>query len=204
MKKDNKPAIRFKGFTDAWEQRKLGEIAGSTYGGGTPSTNIKEYWQGDIPWIQSQDIIEDKISGVTPRKFISKEAVVGSATKHIPKDSIAIVTRVGVGKLAFMPFSYCTSQDFLSLGNLATNGQFTTYAIYKMLQNEKSIVHGTSIKGITVEEMLVKQIGVPTSMSEQQRIGSFFRTLDTAITLHQRELEKLQNIKKAYLEKMFV
>src|SRR5574344_1976973 len=203
MKKETKPELRFAGFTDDGEQRKLGEIARNSYGGGTPRTNFEEYWKGDIPWIQSQDIIEDEVYGVTPRKFISKKAVAESATKYVPKNSIAIVTRVGVGKLAFMPFPYCTSQDFLSLGNLSSDGHFTTYAIYKMLQNEKNIVQGTSIKGITVEEMLAKQIRVPVSLSEQQRIGTFFHTLDSAITLHQRKCEKLKKIKSAYLSEMF-
>src|SRR5574344_381463 len=203
MKKETKPELRFAGFTDDGEQRKLGEIARNSYGGGTPRTNFEEYWKGDIPWIQSQDIIEDEVYGVTPRKFISKKEVAESATKYVPKNSIAIVTRVGVGKLAFMPFPYCTSQDFLSLGNLSSDGHFTTYAIYKMLQNEKNIVQGTSIKGITVEEMLAKQIRVPVSLSEQQRIGTFFHTLDSAITLHQRKCDALIKVKKSMLQKMF-
>ena len=120
-----------------------------------------------------------------------------------PKNSIAIITRVGVGKLAFMPFSYTTSQDFLSLSMLNTEPFFTIYACYKKLQSELNAVQGTSIKGITKDELLEKEIMVP-QYTEQQKIGTFFRHLDHLITLHQRELERLQNIKKACLEKMFV
>ena len=197
------PEIRFKGFTDLWEQRKISELAEKTYGGGTPTTSNEAFWNGNIPWIQSSDIVDGKLMGVEPRKYITQTGLNSSATQLVPKDSIAIITRVGVGKLAYMPFSYSTSQDFLSLSKLNTEPFFTVYACYKKLQSELNTVQGTSIKGITKDELLAKTISVPV-YSEQKQIGSFFTQLDTLITLHQRKLEKLQNIKKSCLEKMFV
>ena len=197
------PEIRFKGFTDPWEQRKISELAEKTYGGGTPTTSNEAFWNGNIPWIQSSDIVDGKLMGVEPRKYITQTGLNSSATQLVPKDSIAIITRVGVGKLAYMPFSYSTSQDFLSLSKLNTEPFFTVYACYKKLQSELNTVQGTSIKGITKDELLAKTISVPV-YSEQKQIGSFFIQLDTLITLHQRKLEKLQNIKKSCLEKMFV
>ena len=197
------PEIRFKGFTDPWEQRKISELAEKTYGGGTPTTSNEAFWNGNIPWIQSSDIVDGKLIGVEPRKYITQTGLNSSATQLVPKNSIAIITRVGVGKLAYMPFSYSTSQDFLSLSKLNTEPFFTVYACYKKLQSELNTVQGTSIKGITKDELLAKTISVPV-YSEQKQIGSFFAQLDTLITLHQRKLEKLQNIKKSCLEKMFV
>lgn len=197
------PEIRFKGFTDLWEQRKISELAEKTYGGGTPTTSNEAFWNGNIPWIQSSDIVDGKLMGVEPRKYITQTGLNSSATQLVPKNSIAIITRVGVGKLAYMPFSYSTSQDFLSLSKLNTEPFFTVYACYKKLQSELNTVQGTSIKGITKDELLAKTISVPV-YSEQKQIGSFFAQLDTLITLHQRKLEKLQNIKKSCLEKMFV
>ena len=197
------PEIRFKGFTDAWEQRKVSELAEKTYGGGTPSTLNEAYWDGDIPWIQSSDVVDGRLFGVVPRKRITQYGLNNSATQLVPKNSIAIITRVGVGKLAFMPYSYATSQDFLSLSKLNTEPLFTVYACYKKLQSELNAVQGTSIKGITKDELLAKTVMVP-QYAEQQQIGAFFSQLDNLITLHQRELEKLQNIKKSMLEKMFV
>ena len=197
------PEIRFKGFTDPWEQRKISELAEKTYGGGTPTTSNEAFWNGNIPWIQSSDIVDGKLMGVEPRKYITQTGLNSSATQLVPKDSIAIITRVGVGKLAYMPFSYSTSQDFLSLSKLNTEPFFTIYACYKKLQSELNTVQGTSIKGITKDELLAKTISVPV-YSEQKQIGSFFIQLDTLITLHQRKLKKLQNIKKSCLEKMFV
>ena len=197
------PEIRFKGFTDPWEQRKVSDLAEKTYGGGTPTTSNEAYWNGDIPWIQSSDVVDGKLLGVEPRKWITQDGLNNSAAQLIPGNSIAIITRVGVGKLAFMPYSYATSQDFLSLSKLNAEPLFTVYACYKKLQSELNAVQGTSIKGITKDELLAKNIMVPR-YAEQQQIGAFFKQLDNLITLHQRELEKLQNIKKSMLEKMFV
>ena len=197
------PKIRFKGFSDAWEQRKLGELSEKTYGGGTPSTANTEYWRGNIPWLQSSDIIEGKLFDVKPKKYISQLGLNNSAAQLVPANSIAIITRVGVGKLAFLPFPYTTSQDFLSMSRLTAEPYFTVYACYKKLQSELNSVQGTSIKGITKDELLAKEIKVP-SYEEQTKIGEHFRNLDNLITLHQRQLEKLKNIKSALLEKMFV
>ena len=197
-----KPGIRFKGFTDDWEQRKLGEIATETYGGGTPKTSNEEFWKGDIPWIQSSDLIDECLFDVRPRKCISQEAVSKSATKLVPQNSIAIVTRVGVGKLAFMPFSYATSQDFLSLSGLKIDPEFTVYALFKMMQSVSNEVQGTSIKGVTKDELLAKKIIFP-SCNEQKKIGAYLHNLDHLITLHQRKYDKLVVIKKSMLEKMF-
>lgn len=197
------PQIRFAGFTDPWERRKLGEVAENTYGGGTPQTSVDSFWNGDIPWIQSQNIIENQLFDVVPQKYISEEAVLKSATKLIPKNSIAIVTRVGVGKLAFMQFSYCTSQDFLSLSGIRIDKKFAVYSIYKMLQKEKENVQGTSIKGITIEELLSKNIELPCNNAEQTKIGELFANLDNLITLHQRKCDTLKKVKKSMLQKMF-
>lgn len=197
------PQIRFKGFTEAWEQRKVADIASSTRGGGTPSTSNKAYWNGEIPWIQSSDLADGKLFGVKPRKHISMAGLSSSATQLVPKNSIAVVTRVGVGKLAFMPYSYTTSQDFLSLCRVQTEPYFTAYSLYQMLQSELQTVQGTSIKGMTKENLLSKSIFVPRNIDEQHQLGLFFSSLDNLITLHQRKLDILKKIKSALLEKMF-
>ena len=185
-KKSDAPAIRFKGFSDAWEQRKVSDLAEKTYGGGTPTTSNEAYWNGDIPWIQSSDVVDGKLLGVEPRKWITQDGLNNSAAQLIPGNSIAIITRVGVGKLAFMPYSYATSQDFLSLSKLNAEPLFTVYACYKKLQSELNAVQGTSIKGITKDELLAKNIMVPR-YAEQQQICAIFKQLDNLITLHQRE-----------------
>ena len=200
--KSAKPQLRFAGFDVTWEQRKLGELSEKTFGGGTPNTSNNEYWNGDIPWFQSSDISDGKLFDIAPKKFISQDGLSKSAAQLIPENSIAIITRVGVGKLAFVPFSYTTSQDFLSLSRLKTEPFFTVYACYKKLQSELNAVQGTSIKGITKDELLAKQIMIP-NYAEQRQIGAYFKSLDNLITLHQRKYDKLTNVKKSMLEKMF-
>lgn len=188
-----KPKIRFKGYQEDWEQRKLSELSEKTFGGGTPKTSNESFWKGNIPWIQSSDLIEGSLFDIEPRKYISQEAVDKSATKLVPENSVAIVTRVGVGKLAFMPFSYATSQDFLSLSVLKTEPQFTVYALYKKLQSELNAVQGTSIKGVTKNELLAKEIMIPC-YEEQEKIGSYLHSLDHLITLHHRKYMKYADL----------
>lgn len=199
----NTPEIRFTGFTDAWEQRKLREIAGRTYGGGTPKTAVVEYWNGNIPWIQSSNLTEHELFNPNIQKYITNEGLSKSAAQLVPPNSIAVVSHVGVGKLVFIPFSYTTSQDFISLSELKAEPIFTCYSIYKKLQNDIHIVQGSAIKGITKDDLLNKEILLP-SEPEQIKIGNYFHTLDLLITLHQCKYEKLINIKKFMLKKMFV
>ena len=197
------PQLRFEGFTDDWEERKLGDYSENTFGGGTPKTGIDEYWTGDIPWIQSSDLKKEQLYNVQPSKFITDDAVKNSATKLVPKNSIAIVTRVGVGKLALLPFEYATSQDFLSLSNLKVDKWFGIYSTYTMLQKELNNIQGTSIKGITKPELLKKKMRTPSLIDEQSKIGTFFKQLDDIIALHQSKLDLLKEQKKGFLQKMF-
>lgn len=190
------PKIRFKGFTEAWEQRKVGDIAGKTYGGGTPKTSVNEFWGGSIPWIQSSNLLEDELFAADIQKYITESGLLKSATQLVPRDSIAVVSHVGVGKLVFMPFEYTTSQDFISLSELNTDPVFTCYTLYRSLQQDLHIVQGSAIKGITKDTLLGKIISVPNT-PEQTRIGSALRNIDNLITLHQRKLEEEKRKKKS-------
>lgn len=202
-KKQNVPALRFQGFSGEWKERKIEDITGIAYGGGTPSTQYAGFWQGTIPWIQSSDVIEDELWSISPRKHISKEAVKYSAAKVIPKNSIAIITRVGVGKVAFLPFDYATSQDFLSLSRLKIDERFGTYAVWKKINADAGLVQGTSIKGITREEVLAKIIKVPVAENEAKQIGSFFYQFDKKIGEIKSKIQKLQQFRQAMLAKLF-
>lgn len=198
------PELRFAGFTDDWEERKLSDFSKTTYGGGTPKTAVTEYWDGNIPWIQSSNLTVDDVQEVNLDKFITDDAIKNSAAKLIPANSIAIVTRVGVGKLTLMKQEFATSQDFLSLSELHVDEQFGLYSIYKLLQKELNNIQGTSIKGMTKADLLTKDIMIPVEKDEQIKIGSFFKQLDDTITLHQRKLDLLKEQKKGFLQNMFV
>ena len=198
------PELRFPGFTDAWEQRKLGEVVNKCYGGGTPRTSVEEYWTGNIPWLQSSNLIDDDVQNAKVEKFISENAIDSSAAKMIPSRSIAVVTRVGIGKLVLMDKDFATSQDFLSLSDILLEEQFMLYALYILLKSEKRKGQGTSIKGITKEVLLNKDIRFPGNSIEQLKTGNFFKLFDALISLHQRKLDHLKELKKGLLQQMFV
>lgn len=197
------PEIRLDGFEGEWELLEINDLADDFQSGGTPKTNVQEYWDGDIPWIQSSDLETNCLFEIKVQKSISEKGLKNSSAKIIPKDSIAVVTRVGVGKLAVMRHEYATSQDFLSLSNLKSNIEFTAYLLYRLLQKEVTQLQGTSIKGITKVELLSKKVLIP-SLSEQQAIGAYFSNLDNLINSHQEKISQLEILKKKLLQDMFM
>ena len=201
--KNKLPNYRFNKFLDSWNIGKLSTIANEFQSGGTPSTKVMNYWNGKIPWLQSSDLQKDKLFGVELQKFISEEGLQNSSAKLIPKNSIAIVTRVGVGKLAIIEQNYTTSQDFLSLSKLNGDIFFLVYSLFRMLQKESAQLQGTSIKGITKEDLLSKKISIPESLEEQSAIGSLFRTLDELLSSYKDNLANYQSLKATMLSKMF-
>ena len=197
------PEIRLDGFEGEWELLEINDLADDFQSGGTPKTNVQEYWDGEIPWIQSSDLETNCLFEIKVQKSISEKGLKNSSAKIIPKDSIAVVTRVGVGKLAVMRHEYATSQDFLSLSNLKSNIEFTAYLLYRLLQKEVTQLQGTSIKGITKVELLSKKVLIP-SLSEQQAIGAYFSNLDSLISAHQEKISQLETLKKKLLQDMFI
>ncbi len=198
------PKLRFANFKDDWKFSAVSDISKLTFGGGTPSTSVNEYWSGSIPWIQSSDLKLNELTNVTPTKYITNDAINKSAAKIIPKNSIAVVTRVGVGKLAIIPYSYSTSQDFLSLSELTLDTVFAAYTLYKLLEKESNIIQGTSIKGMTKSDLLGKKIPIPLENTEQVRIGKTLKKLDDIILVYQSKIERIEYLKQAYLQKMFI
>ncbi|HHE2492120.1 restriction endonuclease subunit S [Streptococcus pyogenes] len=202
MTKSKQPQYRFDSFEGEWEEKRISDIANVFTGGGTPSTQNDQYWTGNIPWIQSSDLSKDEILDVNPKKFITKLGLSNSTAKLIPKNSIAIVTRVGVGKLSIINREYTTSQDFLSISDLKENLKFTVYSLYRLLQKELNQLQGTSIKGITKGYLLSKTILIP-SLPEQEAIGELFQMVDQLIQLQDQKLATLKEQKQTFLRKMF-
>lgn len=205
IENNRRPKRRFKGFTGDWEQRKLGDLADGVFGGGTPNTSIDTYWNGNVPWIQSSNLMDDKIENFINDKSITNLAIKESTTKLIPANSIAIVTRVGVGKVALIREKFATSQDFLSFHcRHEHNPLFMAYQISRLMKVKSRLLQGTSIKGITKSEVLESEVLIPKGIEEENKIADFLSSCDNLITLHQRKLEKLKNLKAAYLNEMFV
>lgn len=171
------PEFRFKGYSDAWEKRKLTELSKNKIGGGTPSTKVLDFWNGKLPWLQSSDINESNNYSVKPQKFISLQALKHSAAKRVPANSIAVVTRVGVGKLALIEYDYSTSQDFLSFSSLNWSALFSVNLLTLIMTQMSRESQGTSIKGVTKSELLAKKVRIPISLKEQEKLGILMKSI---------------------------
>ena len=197
------PEIRFKDFDENWERTKLNNIS-DIIGGGTPSTTFSEYWNGDIDWYSPTEI-GDKIYATGSVKKITSLGLENSSAKILPKNkTILFTSRAGIGDMALLSKDGATNQGFQSF--VLKNG-IDPYFIYTAghLIKKYALKHAS---GSTFLEISGKQLGemdllIP-SECEQSQIGSYFQNLDKLISLHQQEIQKLKNIKKACLEKMFV
>ncbi|NFX74396.1 restriction endonuclease subunit S [Staphylococcus aureus] len=187
-----------------WEEKKIEDIASQVYGGGTPNTKIKEFWNGDIPWIQSSDVKVNDLILRQCNKFISKNSIELSSAKLIPANSIAIVTRVGVGKLCLVEFDYATSQDFLSLSSLKYDKLYSLYSLLYTMKKISANLQGTSIKGITKKELLDSIIKIPHNLEEQQKIGDLFYKIDKYISFNKCKIEILKSLTQGLLQKIFI
>ncbi|TCE49174.1 restriction endonuclease subunit S [Bifidobacterium longum] len=195
------PEIRFAGFTDPWEQRELVDIA-EIVGGGTPDTNNSNYWDGDIDWYAPAELGNNIYAESSTRK-ITQAGFDSCSTKMLPADkTILFTSRAGIGNTAILRHSACTNQGFQSL----VIGDADVYFVYSMSERIKKWAEekasGSTFLEISGRQLETMPVNLP-SLVEQQAIGSFFSHLDDLITLHQRKLELLQNIKKSLLDKMF-
>ena len=193
------PEIRFAGFTDPWEQRKLGDISDS-YSGGTPQANNPAYYGGGIPFIRSAEINAEK-TGL-------------SLTKKGLNESSAAMVDVGCvlyalygatsGEVGIAHIKGAINQAILAI---EPHKGFDSSYIAFWLRAQKATITETYLQGGqgNLSGTIIKNLDLPVpSFSEQQRIGGHFDKLTSLITLHQRKLELLRNTKKSLLERMFV
>ena len=186
-KKSDAPAIRFKGFSDAWEQRKLGDIA-DIVGGGTPSTGNQSYWDGDIDWYAPAEIA-DQIYANSSQKKITGLGYENSSAKMLPPGTVLFTSRAGIGKTAILTRKGCTNQGFQSI--VPHRGELDSYFIFSRTEELKRygelVGAGSTFVEVSGKQMAVMELMMPPTMREQQTIGGFFQQLDHLITLHQRE-----------------
>ncbi len=197
------PKIRFSGFTDDWEQRKLADVA-EIIGGGTPSTSNPDYWDGDIDWYAPAEIGERIFAYESVRK-ITKEGLIHSSAKILPAHKTVLFTsRAGIGNMAILKRPAATNQGFQSL---VCHDDIDPYFMFSMGDSIKAKAERVAA-GSTFAEISGKKLGDLEFMfprtNEQKAIGGYFKNLDSLITLHQSKLEKLRLIKKSMLEQMFV
>lgn len=186
MEKSRKPKIRFKGFTDDWEQRKLGDIA-DIVGGGTPSTSISEFWDGNIDWYAPAEI-ENQIYLNSSRRKITEEGYNHSSAKTLPVGTVLFTSRAGIGKTAILSQKGCTNQGFQSI--VPQKDELDSYFIFsrteELKQYGETVGAGSTFVEVSGKQMANMELMMPNTMNEQKIIGQYFSNLDVLITLHQR------------------
>ena len=196
-----KPEIRFSGFIDDWEQRKLGEL-GTITTGNTPSTSIPDYYSDDgIVWVTPTDICEN-ITFESARKLSDLGQQVG---RVVPKNTILVTCIASIGKNTMLGNTGSFNQQINGL--TPNENKYDPYFLLTESALWSAKMKGSAAAGtmqiVNRTEFSELKTWLP-SLIEQQAIGAFFKQLDHLITLHQRELEKLKKIKLSMLEKMFV
>jgi len=197
----NVPKLRFQEFNGNWEEKMLKDT-GDFLGGGTPNTKNLDSWNGLIPWISSSDLTDESIYCIRKTRFITEEAITNSATKLIPKNSILIVSRVGVGKVAVSDCALCTSQDFTNLVPFTDNSIFLAYFIKIKTHFLLGFNQGTSIKGFVKSDLETLRLCLP-SLNEQTKMASFFSSVDDKLSQLKKKKSLLEQYKKGVMQKIF-
>ena len=200
------PSIRFKGYTDAWEQRKLSELIVKGGSGGTPSTSNKDYYEGNIPFLSITDLSNSNGYIQDTEKHITEDALNHCSAWIVPKGAISLAMYASVGKVAILEDNIATSQAFYNmiLENDSTRNYVYQYLKKMEMNSEWTPLISTGTQAnLNADKVRNLLITIPSSISEQKKISDYLNNLDNAITLHQRKCEKLVNIKKSLLDKMF-
>ncbi|WP_429009270.1 restriction endonuclease subunit S [Mycoplasmopsis bovis] len=200
------PSIRFTEFTNAWEQGKLGNLIDKGGSGGTPNTSNAKFYNGSIPFLTIADLTKADGHIYSTEKHITNEGLNSSSAWIVPKGSLTLSIYATIGKIGIMHQNMATSQAFYSM---VINDDITKKYLYYHLK--KSDVFGEWTKLIStgtqanLNSEKVKSFGIfiPKNKSEQSKISSLFTHLDSLITLHQRKLLSLKNLKSRLLDRMF-
>ena len=198
------PKLRFPGFTEDWEQRKLGEYANFRRGSFPQPYGNKEWYDGvgSAPFVQVVDVGDNLSLVDCTKQRISKLAQPMSV--YAEKGSVLVTLQGSIGRVAVSQYDAFIDRTILIFQGYKykTNSYFWAYIIKNKFSEEALKAPGGTIKTIT-KEALSNFIILYPKFSEQEQIGLFFEKLDKLITLHQRKLEHLNLKKKALLQKLF-
>ena len=183
-KKSDAPAIRFKGFSDAWEQRKLGDIASDMVAGGDIDKDLI-LAEGQYP------VIANALTG---------DGIVGYYDKEYRVNAPA-VTVTGRGDVGHAKARLVNFTPVVRL--LSVKSEHDVFFLENAINTLKIVIESTGVPQLTVPQLAKYEVAFPRQLDEEEHIGAFFKQLDHLITLHQRKFEKLTNVKKSMLEKMF-
>ena len=189
MAENLKPAIRFAGFTDAWEQRKVKDIFKVTRGYVLPATITSDNQTDDMPYpVYSSQTKDNGLMGFY-KDYLYEDAITWTTD-----GANAGTVNYRAGKF------YCTNVCGVLLTNEMIANQMISEALNNVAKGYVSYVGNPKLMNNVMAEI---EILLPKQVEEQQKISELFTQLDHLITLHQRKCDKLSNVKKSMLEKMF-
>ena len=198
------PAIRFEGFTDAWEQRKLREHAKYRRGSFPQPYGNKEWYDGagSKPFVQVVDVGDNlRLVDNTKQKI---SLLAQSKSVFVPAGKVVVTLQGSIGRVAITQYDSFVDRTLLIFDEyqLQTNEYFWAYTIQQKFEIEKQKAPGGTIKTITKEALSDFEVYLP-EYEEQKKLGSFFEQLDDTIALHQRKLTLFNQLKETYLKQMF-
>ena len=198
------PEIRFKGFTDAWEQRKLGEVVKEVTRNDPTSEAPIMMITANNGFIEQSERYAFDNAGESLKKYILLQkgelAYNHGASKLRPFGSCFALTTAESARIPFVYHCFSAENQNAEFLSIELNGSEVESQLRKIVSSGARM---DGLLNISFDEYSTVTVLLP-DIKEQEHIADFFRNLDHLITLHQRELEKLQNIKKSMLEKMFV
>jgi len=192
-------------FSSDWKKLCVKDVF-NIIGGGTPSTKNPKYWNGKTPWITSADIYG--IKDIRPRRNVSQKGIENSATHLIPNNSILVVTRVGLGKLAITEEPMCINQDIQALIERDSN-VFSLFALHYLSEEVQIFKYrnrGTTISGVTKKQLADLPFILP-SIDEQKRIVDYIELQISKLKNTEKTVEKnlsiLSSMKNSILKRAF-
>ena len=193
MENNKTPSIRFKGFTDPWEQRKLGNVANYRRGSFPQPYGKSEWYDGDgaMPFVQVADVSDEMNLVENTKQKISMLAQPMSV--FAGKNTVLVTLQGSIGRVAITQYGAFVDRTVLIFEKYKEkiDTTFWAYIVKQKFIDEARKAPGGTIKTITKEALSDFDLSIP-NYKEQQQIGTFFKQLDNLITLHQRELDKLK------------
>ena len=200
------PEIRFKGFTGAWEQRKFSKLVLIERGGSPrPIDNYITNKSNGINWVKIGDAPKEGRYITKTAEKIRPEG--GNKSREVFPGDLILSNSMSFGKPYIMGIRGCIHDGWLLIRdtNKIFDPIFLCYLLGtdQMLAQYKALASGSTVNNLNKELVGNTHISLP-GKEEQHVIGEFLQGLDSLLTLHQRKLEMLKNVKQAFLEKMFV
>jgi type I restriction enzyme S subunit len=184
-----------------WNLVSLKEVTTDLIGGGTPSTSQPEYWDGDIPWMTSANLTDRVV--LHGMRNITEKGLRDSATNIVPKDSLLMSTRVGIGKVGITGIDVAISQDLTGLvpDKSKADIEYLYWTILNKSSQLSGLSQGSTVKGLTRDYVKNLKTHLPP-LPEQKKIAEILSTVDQAIERVNEAIEKTQRLKKGLMQEL--